>query len=106
MAKSLIIKYNLSNIFKTKSVISPTTYICLESALNKLQNGINKYDIILCHSVIFSGKPKNCKISDNFRKKPDKKSLNNKLYEYEAIFEIGFPKKKLFDFKVNFTNFH
>jgi len=35
-----------------------------------------------------------------------KKSLNNKLYEYEAIFELGFPKKKLFDFKVNFTNFH
>ena len=53
-----------------------------------------------------AGNLKNCKISDNFRKKPDKKSLNNKLYEYEAIFELGFPKKKLFDFKVNFTNFH
>jgi hypothetical protein len=31
------------------------------------------------------------------------KSLNNKLYEYEAIFEQLFSEKKLFDFKVDFN---
>jgi len=29
-------------------------------------------------------------------------SLNDKLYEYEAIFEQLFSEKKLFDFKANF----
>jgi len=31
------------------------------------------------------------------------KSLNNKLYEYEAISEQLFSEKKLFDFKVDFN---
>ena len=30
-------------------------------------------------------------------------SLNNKFYEYEAVFEQILSQKKLFDFKVNFN---
>jgi len=50
----------------------------------------------LGHLVIFGGKPENCEILDSFRENHNfsrdlskdffsNKSLNNELYEYEAI---------------------
>jgi len=70
----------------------------------------------LGHLVIFGGKLENCAIygqlpGKSLRLRQGKElsrnfflneSLNDKLYEYEAIFEQLLLEKKLFDFKANF----